>query len=96
MKKRTLALLTSAAVAGIYSAVKGSGPFNTLRFREVHDRVRSYVDCKYPTADYMPISKTQKGYVTTVIRYNMPKIILYITRDREGNYIFSENIIEDK
>lgn len=96
MKKRTWALLATAAAAGVYSAIKGSGPFNTLRFREVHDKVSRYVEGKYPTATYMPINSTPKGWVTTIIRHDMPKIILYITRDNEGNYIFSENIINEK
>lgn len=90
MKKRTMALIAGAAVAGVYSAVKGRGPFNGLRFREQHARIASYVEANYPNALYLPITETENGWATTIIRFNMPKIILYVSKDEDGNYIFTE------
>ena len=96
MKKRTKLFLMSAAVAGIYSAVKGKGPFNGIRFKEQHDRVANYVETNYPNALYLPIEETENGWVTTIIRFNMPKIILYVTKDEDGNYIFTESVVNEQ
>lgn len=90
MKKKTAALLATVAAAGIYSAATGKGPFNKLRFRDQHEHVANYVETHYPNAFYTPIAATENGWVTTIIRLGMPKIILYITADFEGNYIFTE------
>lgn len=96
MKKRTLAILAGAAVAGVYSAVNGKGPFNKMRFKEQHEHIANYVDTHYPNAFYSPVSETENGWVTTIIRFNMPKIILYVTCDSEGNYIFTESVVEEQ
>lgn len=96
MKKRTWALLAGAAVAGVYSAVKGKGPFNGIRFKEQHERIANYVETNYPNALYSPISETENGWVTTIIRFNMPKIILYVTQNEDGNYIFTESVVNEQ
>lgn len=93
MRKKTLLLMSGAAVAGIYGAVTGKGPFNKIRFREQHERISNYVDTHYPKSIYSPVTATKKGYVTTVRRLGQPPIILYITVDEDGNYIFTENEI---
>ena len=90
MKKRTLFLLGTAAAAGIYSAVTGKGPFNRIRFKEQHARIANYMETHYPKAIYMPVEATENGYVTVIKRLGMPDIILYITIDDDGNYIFTE------
>jgi hypothetical protein len=95
MKKKTLFMIGTAAAAGIYSAVKGKGPFNRLRFKEQHDSISRYVETHYPNALYSPISATANGYVTVIRRIGQPNIILYVTRDSMGNYIFSETIPEN-
>lgn len=94
MKKKTLFLI-GAAAAGIYGAVKGKGPFNRLRFKKQHERIANYVETHYPRAVYSPISATEKGYVTVIRRLGQPSIILYVTIDSDGNYIFSENTVQD-
>lgn len=90
MKKKTLFLIGSAAAAGIYSAVTGKGPFNKIRFKEQHERISHYVETHYPNAVYAPIEATENGWVTVIRRLGMPKIILYVNRDKAGNYIFME------
>lgn len=94
MKKRTLFLL-GAVSAGIYGAVKGKGPFNKLRFKKQHERISNYVETHYPNAWYSPISATDKGYVTVIRRPGQPAIILYVSADSGGNYIFTENTVSD-
>lgn len=96
MKKKTLALLSTAAVAGIYSAAMGKGPFNRLRFKEQHEHIANYVEAHYPNALYSPVSATENGWVTVIRRFGMPKIILYVTCDEEGNYIFSESEVSER
>ncbi len=91
MKKKTLFLIGTAAAAGIYSAVKGKGPFNGIRFRKQHDSISRYVETHYPGAWYSPIEATDNGWVTVIRRIGYPKIILYVTRDSSGNYIFTES-----
>ncbi|MCH5210490.1 MAG: hypothetical protein J1F01_05940 [Oscillospiraceae bacterium] len=90
MKKKTLFLLGTAAAAGIYSAVTGKGPFNRIRFKEQHERIANYMETHYPKAIYTPVEATENGYVTVIKRLGMPDIILYITCDEDGNYIFTE------
>lgn len=90
MKKKTLFLIGTAAAAGIYSAITGRGPFNTARFKKQHERISHYVQTHYPEAVYSPIEATDKGWVTVIKRLGKPKIILYVTRDVEDNYIFTE------
>lgn len=94
MKKRTLFLL-GAVSAGVYGAVKGKGPFNKLRFKKQHERISNYVETHYPNAWYSPISATDKGYVTVIRRLGQPAIILYVSADSDGNYIFTENAVSD-
>lgn len=96
MKRKTKLFLAGAAVAGIYSAVKGKGPFNGIRFREQHERIANYVETNYPNALYLPITETENGWATTIIRVGMPKIILYITKDEDGNYIFTESVVNEQ
>ena len=95
MKRRTKAFLATAAIAGIYSAVNGKGPFNKLRFRDQHEHIANYVETHYSGAFYTPIEATEKGWVTVIHRIGMPKIILYVTRDENGNYIFSESVVTE-
>lgn len=89
MKKRTIFLL-GAAVAGVYSAVSGKGPFNKIRFANQHEHISRYVNSHYPNGAYSPIEATENGWVTVIRRIGMPKIILYVTCDDDGNYIFEE------
>lgn len=91
MKKKTIFLLGTVAAAGIYSAVMGKGPFNKTRFKEQHERISNYVQTHYPNAAYSPIESTAKGWVTVIKRIAQPKIILYVTCDQSGNYIFTES-----
>lgn len=91
MKKKTLFLLGTAAAAGIYGAVMGKGPFNRIRFKEQHERIANYMETHYPKAIYTPVEATENGYVTVIKRLGMPDIILYITCDEDGNYIFTES-----
>lgn len=93
MKKKTLFLVGTAAAAGAYSAITGKGPFNKWRFKEQHERISHYVETHYPNARYTPVEATEKGWVTVIRRMGMPKIILYVTRDTENNYIFTESVI---
>ena len=94
MKKKTLFLI-GAAAAGVYSAVKGKGPFNGIRFKKQHKKISNYVETHYPKAIYSPISATDNGYVTVIRRLGQPSIILYVNEDSDGNYIFTENIVSD-
>lgn len=91
MKKKTLFLIGTAAAAGIYSAATGKGVFNKTRFKEQHERISSYVNSHYPNCAYTPIEKTANGWVTVIRRIARPNIILYVTRDKNGNYVFSES-----
>lgn len=90
MKKKTLVLLTTAAAAGLYGAISGKGIFNKTRFKHQHERIANYVETHYPGAAYSPIEMTSNGWVTVIKRIARPKIILYVTRDKNGNYVFSE------
>ena len=87
MKKRTLFLIGTAAAAGIYSAITGKGLFN--------ERVANYVETHYPNAVYTPIEMTANGWVTVIRRIARPNIILYITRDGNGNYVFTESEVRN-
>ena len=87
MKKRTLFLIGTAAAAGIYSAI--------TRFKEQHERVANYVETHYPNAVYTPIEMTANGWVTVIRRIARPNIILYITRDGNGNYVFTESEVRN-
>ena len=89
MKKRTLFLIGTAAAAGIYSAITGKGLFNKPRFKEQHERVANYVETHYP------IEMTANGWVTVIRRIARPNIILYITRDGNGNYVFTESEVRN-
>lgn len=93
MKKKTLFLIGAAAAAGIYSAVTGKGPFNKRRFKEQHKRISRYVETHYPNAAYSPIEATAKGWITIIKQFSKPDIILYVSCDETGNYIFSESEI---
>ena len=95
MKKKTLFLMGTAAAAGIYSAVMGKGPFNKWRFGKQHERISHYVETHYPSARYTPVEAAGNGWVTVIRRFGMPKIILYVTCDNEGNYIFTESEVVD-
>ncbi len=95
MKKKTLFWLATAAAAGVYGAVTGKGPFNKMRFKEQHERISNYMETHYPKAIYTPVRATENGYVTVIKRLGMPDIILYITGDGEGNYIFTETVVTD-
>ena len=44
MKKNVLIMMGAVAAAGIYSAVKGKGPFNKIRFKEQHEKISNYVE----------------------------------------------------
>lgn len=44
--------MSTAAAAGIYSAITGKGLFNKPRFKEQHERVANYVETHYPNAVY--------------------------------------------
>ncbi len=92
MKKKTLFLL-GAAAAGVYSAVAGKGPFNKIRFAAQHEHISRYVNSHYPNAAYSPIEATENGWVTVIKRIGAPKIILYVTCDENGNYIFEESVV---
>lgn len=94
MKKKTLFMLAGAAAIGAYSAIEGKGPFNKIKFKDQHDAVSRYIETHYNGALYSPISKTQNGWVTIIRRFNQPNIVLYITKDDMGNYIFTENTAE--
>lgn len=91
MKKKTLFLIGAAVAAGIYRAATGKGMFNKTRFKEQHERISNYVDSHYPGCAYTPIEKTPSGWVTVIRRIARPNIILYVTRDKNGNYVFSES-----
>ena len=95
MTKRTLFLIGTAAAAGIYSAITGKGLFNKPRFKEQHERVANYVETHYPNAVYTPIEMTANGWVTVIRRIARPNIILYITRDGNGNYVFTESEVRN-
>lgn len=90
MKKKTALLIGAAAAAGLYSAIKGRGPFNGIRFKKQHDSIARYIETHYPGALYSPIEKTEKGYVTVIKRIGKAKIILYVNSDGSGNFIFTE------
>ncbi len=89
MKKRMLFLI-GAAAAGAYGIIKGKGPFNKLRFKSQHDSISRYVETHYPDSLYSPIEATEKGWVTIIRRRGKPQVMLYISRDMDGNYIFTE------
>lgn len=91
MKRKALFLIGAAATAGIYSAIKGKGPFNKWRFEKQHERISHYVETHYPSARYTPIEAAGNGWVTVIKRFGIPKIMLYITCDSDGNYIFTES-----
>lgn len=93
MKKKNIAILTTVAAAGIYSAVNGKGPFNKLRFKEQHDAVSRYVDAHYPKAAYGPITMAGNGWTTVIRQLNKPKVFLYFTRSGDGVYVFHESDI---
>ena len=91
MKRKTLLMLAGAAALGAYSFVEGKGPFNRLKFKDQHDAVSRYVEAHYPNALYSPIVETANGWTTSVRRFGMEPVILYITQSEDGMYIFSES-----
>ena len=90
MKTKALIILAGAAALGTYSFVQGKGPFNKLKFKDQHDAVSRYVEAHYPNALYAPIVETSNGWMTSVRRFGMEPIVLYITKSADGMYIFSE------
>lgn len=95
MKRKTLFFIGAAAVAGVYSAAVGKGPFNKWRFKDQHKRISRYVETHYPSARYSTVEATANGWVTVIRRFGMPKIILYVTCDNDGNYIFTESEVSE-
>ena len=90
MKTKTLIMIAGAAALGIYSFAEGKGPFNKLKFKNQHDAVSRYVEAHYPDALYSPIVETANGWTTSIRRFGMEPVILYITKSEDGMYIFSE------
>ena len=90
MKTKMLIMLAGAAALGAYSFVEGKGPFNRLKFKDQHDAVSRYVETHYPNALYSPIVETANGWTTSVRRFGMEPVILYITKSDDGMFIFSE------
>ena len=93
MKKNVLIMMGAVAAAGIYSAVKGKGPFNKIRFKELHEKISNYVETHYPYSWYSPISATEKGWVTVITNRTGDRVLLYVSCDENGNYIYNENKI---
>lgn len=94
MKKKTwsfLALAAGAAITGIYSAVRGKGPFNKKRFPQQHDAVTRYIETHHPGALYSPIEQTPQGWATVLRCRDGKRSFLYLTRSDAGIFIFHES-----
>ena len=91
MKSKTIFMLAGAAALGAYSYIEGKGPFNKIKYKDQHEAVSRYVEAHYPNALYAPITKTENGWMTSVRRFGMEPVVLYITRSEDGMYIFSES-----
>lgn len=94
MNKKTwsfLALTAGAAVAGIYSAVRGKGPFNKKRFVRQHDAVIRYIEAHHPGAFYAPIEQTPQGWATVLRCPDGKRTLLYLTHSDSGVFIFHES-----
>lgn len=96
MKKKNAIILATAAAAGIYSFINGKGIFNKMRFKDQHDAISRYVSSHYPNATYAPITATDTGWATVIIRPMQPKIFLYVTSSGDGIYIFHETDVKEK
>lgn len=89
-KKKLLGFTAAAAAATAYSAVTGKGPFNKMRFKNVHEAVSRYVEGHYPGAVYSPVQKTELGYGVIIRRPNSARVLLYAVPTEEGHYVFKE------
>jgi hypothetical protein len=89
-KKRFLTYLGAAAVVTAYSAVKGKGIFNHMRFKNEHDAIARYVEGNYPGAVYSPVQQTELGYSVVIKRPNKSRVLLYVMTTGDGNYVFKE------
>lgn len=84
------ALLAGAAAAGVYAAVRGKGVFNGPRFAKQHDAVQRYIDAKHKNAEYSPIEQVSNGWCTIVTETDGRKLMLYVTCDENGVFVFHE------
>lgn len=94
MKKKILAMLTGAAAAGVYAAVRGKGIFNRPRFAPQHEAIQRYIDAKHKKAEYAPIEQISNGWCSVVTETDGTRFMLYMTVGEDGVYVFSEEKID--
>lgn len=93
MKKNKWFIVATVAAAGAYGIIRGKGVFNKPRFKEQHDAVSRYISSHYPNAAYSPIEATENGWATIIKRIGEPQIFLYVTKTKEGVYVFNETTV---
>lgn len=93
MKNKNYALLTllgSAAIAGVYSYIKGKGVFNKHRFAKQHEAIERYISTVYPEAKHSPIEAVGTGWCSVVTRSDGNRVVIFMDLDNNGDYIFKE------
>lgn len=85
--KNKLFILAGIGAAVGYSAWRGVGPFNRIRFKKQYEALRSYVDTHYPGAVTGDIVPFEEGWNCNVY-YNEQNIIIYIIPNENEGFIF--------
>ena len=90
MMKNKYKLLVLAGIGAAigYSAWKGVGVFNKVRFKKQFDAIQSYIDTHYPGAAIGEIVPFKEGWNCS-ISYGGKNIIIYIIPNDNEGFIFS-------
>ena len=89
MKKSGKFLILAGIGAAVgYSAWKGVGPFNKLRFKKQYDALQSYTDTHYPGATIGEIVPFEEGWNCNIL-YNEKNVIIHIIPNENDGFIFN-------
>lgn len=85
------AILTGAAAAVAYKAIRGDGVFNLIKYRAEHTAVRSYLRTHYPGAHYSLIA-AKSGDLYALVNTGQRNFRIKIICLDDGRFLFDEEI----
>ncbi len=88
------AALLGAGAAVVYGFIKGKGIFNLPRFYNQHKAIEEYLKTYHNGANHGDVIKTENGWVC-IVNINDEQILLNLLKTEDGNYIFSEEKLEE-
>ncbi|MCX7714681.1 MAG: hypothetical protein N2171_03000 [Clostridia bacterium] len=89
-KKQLLLIIGGAALAGAYSALKGRGIFNQIRFKSQREAIERYLENRERRASHSNVEVSAHGWSCILTESDGSKFLLYISRC-DGGYVFSEH-----